>query len=125
VKDVNRVSSRRQVEHPVGPSDVKPDLTNAGSNRLHGFPIVWFKSLLKAPKLEARQPSYEDGKRSDVTPRAAEPDERFVRHSSRLTVYKFLYDASRSRLHNLDNDKINASLTLTNFVIRRNLAGPI
>jgi hypothetical protein len=82
VKDVNRVSSRRQVEHPVGPGDVNPDLTNAGSDRLQGFPIVWFKSVLDAPKLVARQPSHESGKRSDVTPRAAEPDERFVRHWS-------------------------------------------
>jgi len=54
VKDVNRVSSRRQVEHPVGPGDVNPDLTNARSDRLYGFPIVWFKSLLDAPKLEPR-----------------------------------------------------------------------
>ena len=61
VKDVNRVSSRRQVERPVGPGDVNPDLTNARSDRLHGFPIVWFESLLDAPKLEARQSSTRAG----------------------------------------------------------------
>jgi hypothetical protein len=53
-EDVNRVSSRRQVEDPVGPGDVNPDLTNASADRLPGFPIVWFKSLLDAPQLEAR-----------------------------------------------------------------------
>jgi hypothetical protein len=89
VKNVNRISSRRQVEDPEGPTDLDPDLSNAGSNRLHGFPIVWFKSLLDAPKLEAHQPSHESGKRSDVTPLAAEPDEGFVRHWSRQQYTSF------------------------------------
>src|SRR5215471_9907416 len=44
VKDVNRVNPHRQVEHPVFPGGVNPNLTNARSNRLHGLPIVRFKS---------------------------------------------------------------------------------
>ena len=101
VKDVNRVSSRRQVEHAVGPGDVNPNLTNARSDRLHGLPIVWFESLLDAPELETSQPPCERRKRSEVTPRAAEPDERFVRgigHVNRIQCLPRALTGFRSHL---------------------------
>ena len=96
VKDVNGVASRRQVEHSVCPGDVNPDLTNARSDRLHRLPVVRIQSLLDAPQLEASQPSGESRKRSKVTPRVAEPDERVCPASVSISsVYKFLYSQTR------------------------------
>jgi hypothetical protein len=71
--------------------DVDSDLTDAWSDGLHRLPVVRFKSLLRTPQLETSQPPSESRERPKVTPRVAEPDERFVRHRSRPSVYKFLY----------------------------------
>jgi hypothetical protein len=89
VKDVDRFRSRCQVEHSMLTGDVNPDLTNARSDRLHRLPIVGIQFLLHTPQLEASQPTRESRECPKVTPRAADPDERFVRHRSRRQYTSF------------------------------------
>src|SRR5262245_7431422 len=82
VEAVDCLGSSCYVNHAMCAGDVNPNFTHSNSDCLHRFPVVWLQSLLHASQLEASKPACERREGTKISPRAAEPDERFVRHRS-------------------------------------------
>ena len=78
----------------MGQLRVNPDLPNARPNARHRLPIVGVEALLDPAKLEASAAPCIRRKRSEVAPRAPEPQEWLIRHDS---LCKFLYILSTRR----------------------------
>src|SRR6266446_3811260 len=56
VQDIHGFGKRGDVEDAVFQARMNPDLTDAGADRGHRFPVVRIEALLNAPELEARIP---------------------------------------------------------------------
>ena len=82
MKHVDRFFESRKVKQPVCAFGMNSNLANAWANRRHRLPVVRIESLLRLPQLKAGQPANEGRKCPDIHSRTAEPNQRFVRHSS-------------------------------------------
>jgi len=64
--------------------DVDPNLPNPRSDGRHRLPVVRVQSVLDTAELESGEPACQRREGPQVTPSAAEQDERLVRHCSRV-----------------------------------------
>ena len=96
MKHIDCLGKLGHVEYPVFDPRSNSDLSHAGTNVTHRFPIVRIESLLNPAELKADEPACIRGESFHIVTRGSGPKNRFVRHVS-ICKYSYILSSAHTR----------------------------